>query len=231
MKIIGLVGGFTWQGAVSYYREINQATRARLDITHSAECILRSIDCARLNNLQTQHLFDDSAAVLIDAAKSVERAGADVVLLCTNTLHVHAPAVADALSIPLLHIADAIAQEALANGLQSVGIIGTRFTMEHSFYRQRLKENHGLDVVIPNGAECDLIDEIMFSEVYTGEITPETTAVIRKCIDNLISEGAQGIVFTNSALATAMQDSHPPVIYFDAPMIHAIRAVDWALPE
>ncbi len=231
MKIIGLVGGFTWQGALQYYRELNQATRDRLDVTHSAECILRSIDCARLNNLQKEQRYDEAAAVLVDAAKSVERAGADVVLLCNNTLHVHAKAVAAALDIPLLHIADAIAQESLANGLNKLGIMGTRFTMEHSFYRQRLAEQHNIEAIIPTVAECDMIDDIMFTEVFSKDISPDALRTLDDCINKMVDRGAEAIVFSDSYLASVMQSTQPRVIYFDAPQIHALRAVDWALPE
>lgn len=229
MKLIGLIGGMSWESTESYYRLINQAVKARLGGLHSARLLLYSVDFHEIEMLQRSGDWDTAGRLLADAARSLQAAGAECVLLCTNTMHKVAPAIEAAVSIPLLHIADATAAAIVAAGHTRVGLLGTRFTMEEAFYRERLASRHGLDVLIPAAAERADVNRIIYQELCLGVIREDSRARYREAIRQLVAAGAQAIILgcTEISLLVSALDASVPL--FDTTALHARAAVDVAL--
>ena len=229
MKTIGLIGGMSWESTVDYYRRLNELVKARLGGQHSAKIILNSVDFAEIEELQRLAAWDEAGARLAQAARSLETAGADFLLLCTNTMHKVAPAIESATRLPLLHIADATAAAIHRQGVERVGLLGTRFTMEQDFYRGRLVNRHGLDVIVPENAERDVVHDVIYQELCLGEVRAESRDAYRRIIANLVERGAQGIILgcTEIAMLVSAADSTVPV--FDTTTLHAQAAVDAAL--
>jgi len=199
---------------------------------HSAKIVMISIDFARLEAQQTSNRWDEAAADLAQAARQLERAGAECVLICANTMHKAAPAVQTAVGIPLLHIADAAGERARAAGLSKVALLGTRYTMEEGFLKDRLSERFGLEVLIPGKIERDLIHRVIFEELVLGRILPKSKATYLRIIDDLAAQGAQGIILGCTEIGLLIQQSdRPDVPFFDTVRVHAEAAVDWALQE
>ncbi|MFJ3514058.1 MULTISPECIES: aspartate/glutamate racemase family protein [unclassified Streptomyces] len=228
MKTIGLLGGMSWESTAEYYRLLNEFTRERLGGLHSARCVLYSVDFAEIEQLQVQGRWDESGRVLAAAARSLEAAGADLVLLCTNTMHKVADQVQAAVSIPLLHLADATADAVRAQGLQRVGLLGTAFTMEQDFYRGRLAAG-GLEVSVPDADGRALVHRVIYEELCLGVVREESRTAYREVIAGLVAAGAQGIILgcTEIELLVGTEDSPVPV--FPTARIHAAAAVDAAL--
>ncbi len=229
MKNIGLIGGVSWESTAEYYRLINQALNARVGGLHSAKCILYSLDFAEVEELQRHGQWTEVARLLVSAAQSVERAGADFLLICANTLHKLADTVQANIRIPLLHIADATAAQVKQAGFQRVGLLGTRFTMEKDFYRSRLTNVHGLEVVIPNPADRDMVHRIIFDELCVGRRLPESRAAMATIMGRLVDQGAEGIILGCTELGLLIRDGDSRVPLFDTTRIHALAAVDFAL--
>ncbi|MFJ6888282.1 aspartate/glutamate racemase family protein [Streptomyces californicus] len=228
MRTIGLIGGMSWESTAEYYRLINEHTRDRLGGLHSARCVLYSVDFAEIERLQTEGRWAEAGEVLADAARAVQAAGADMVLICTNTMHKVADAVAAAVSVPLLHLADATADAVHAAGVRRVGLLGTAFTMEQDFYRGRL-EGRGLDVRVPDAAGRALVHEVIYGELCLGEVREESRAAYREIIRSLVADGAEGVILgcTEIELLIGAEDSPVPV--FPTARLHALAAVDAAL--
>ncbi|MGW6834637.1 aspartate/glutamate racemase family protein [Streptomyces sp. NPDC054949] len=228
MKTIGLLGGMSWESTAEYYRLLNEFTRERLGGLHSARCVLYSVDFAEIERLQAQGRWDEAGEVLADAARSLEAAGADLVLLCTNTMHKVADQVQAAVSVPLLHLADATAEAVRARGLRRVGLLGTAFTMEQDFYRGRLAAG-GLEVSVPDADERALVHRVIYEELCIGVVREESRTAYREVIAGLVAAGAEGIVLgcTEIELLVGAEDSPVPV--FPTARIHAAAAVDAAL--
>lgn len=228
MKTIGLLGGMSWESTAEYYRLLNEFTRERLGGLHSARCVLYSVDFAEIERLQAQGRWDEAGDVLADAARSLEAAGADLVLLCTNTMHKVADQVQAAVSVPLLHLADATAEAVRARGLRRVGLLGTAFTMEQDFYRGRLAAG-GLEVSVPDADERALVHRVIYEELCIGVVREESRTAYREVIAGLVAAGAEGIVLgcTEIELLVGAEDSPVPV--FPTARIHAAAAVDAAL--
>lgn len=231
MKIIGLLGGMSWESSIEYYRIINETVRERLGGMHSARCVLYSVDFAGIERLQHAGKWDEAARVLVEAASRLEAAGAGFVLLCTNTMHKLAEALQAGMGVPLLHIADATASEIRARGIRRVGLLGTRFTMEEDFYRGRLADVHGLDVIVPNASARQEVHRVIYEELVQGKILAASRAAYGKFIQDLVARGAEGIVLgcTEIGLLVGAQDA--PVPLFDTARIHAVAAVDRALEQ
>lgn len=229
MKTIGLIGGMSWESSSEYYRLVNEDVRARLGGAHSAACILHSFDFAEIEQLQRADAWDEAGRLLVDAAISLERAGAGLLVLCTNTMHRLAPEIEAAAAIPLVHIADPTAEAALAAPAQTVGLLGTRFTMEGDFYRGRLEGRHGLSVLIPEEPDRSAIDEIIYDELVVGRVRDESRRRYRAAIDRLVGRGAEGIVLgcTEIGLLIGADDAEVPL--FDTTRLHARAAVTLAL--
>ena len=229
MRTIGMIGGMSWESSIEYYRIINEAVRARLGGLHSAKSIMYSVDFAEVEALSSGGRWDKVAEQLIAAARSAERGGADFVLICTNTMHKLADDVQQHIQIPLLHIADATAGRIRGLGLKTVGLLGTKFTMEQDFYRGRLTEKHDLEVLIPCAEERDLVHRVIFDELCLGQINPASRAQYVSIMERLADAGAQGIILGCTEISLLVHEGDGPVPVFDTTRIHAEAAVEWAL--
>ncbi|MEM6808081.1 MAG: aspartate/glutamate racemase family protein [Pseudomonadota bacterium] len=230
MKTIGLLGGMSWESTTLYYRLINEATRERRGGFHSAPIAMVSVDFAEIEALQRSGDWHAAGAQLADDARAIERAGADVLLICTNTMHKVAGAIAEAIDIPLLHLADATAERIRADGLDRVALLGTRFTMAEMFYRGRL-EAQGLTVDVPNSGDMELVHEVIFDELCQGVINPDSRADYRRIIDALAADGTQGVIAGCTEIGMLVSPEDCPVPLYDTTVIHAQTAVDWALSD
>jgi aspartate racemase len=229
MKTIGLIGGMSWESSVQYYQIINRTVRERLGGFHSAKCILYSVDFAEIELLQRQGRWEDATPLMIEAARSVERAGADFLVICTNTMHKMADDVQKQIDIPILHIADATAREITDRGLKKVGLLGTRFTMEEDFYRGRLSAKHGLEVLIPTAEQREVVHRIIFDELCAGIIKQSSELIYLEIIEGLAREGAQGIILGCTEIGLLVKQEGCPIPLFDTTVIHSVAAVDYAL--
>ncbi|MGE5841059.1 MAG: aspartate/glutamate racemase family protein [Deltaproteobacteria bacterium] len=229
MKTIGLIGGMSWESTIPYYRIINETVRERLGGFHSAKLVLYSVDFHEIEMLQRSGAWDKSGRMLAQAARSLQAAGVDFLVLCTNTMHKVADAIESAVSIPLFHIADPTAQEIKKVGLTRIGLLGTRFTMEQDFYRGRLHDQHHLDVLIPDDADREVVHRVIYEELVLGVVRDESRAEYRRIIKNLVDHGAQGAILgcTEISMLVGPQDS--PVPLFDTTSLHARKAAEYAL--
>jgi aspartate racemase len=227
--VIGLIGGMSWESSAEYYRIINREVRNRLGGVHSAKSLMWSVDFGDIERLQHDGDWDALTEQMKDAAIRLERGGADFVLMCTNTMHRMADAVAGAIDIPLLHIADATGEKVKAAGFSRVGLLGTAFTMEQDFYKGRLRDRFGLDVLVPEPHERRVIHEIIYNELVAGQVLDGSRTAYREIIASLVARGAQAIILgcTEIMLLVSQADSAVPL--FDTTTIHAIAAVDRAL--
>jgi aspartate racemase len=229
MKTIGLIGGMSWESTAVYYRLLNEAVKARLGGLHSASCILYSVDFAVVEEYQRQGRWQEAERVLVNAAQSVERAGADLLLICTNTMHKLADEVQAGIRIPLLHIADATAAAIQRAGVRQVGLLGTRFTMEEEFYRGRLTKRHGLPVLIPSSEDRAAVHRIIFEELCLGTVRPDSKVQMATIMSRLVEAGAEGIVLGCTELDLLVQGEDCRVPLFDTTREHALEAVELAL--
>lgn len=229
MKTLGLIGGMSWESTVPYYQQINQTVKTHLGGLHSARLILYSVDFAQVEHLQATGQWAAAGELLADVAKKLEGAGADALVLCTNTMHKVADAITAAVHIPLLHIADPTALAIQQAGLKKVGLLGTRFTMEQDFYRSRLEHTHGLSVLTPPQADRDLVHQIIYEELCLGQVRDASRQAYRRVITDLQAQGAQAIILgcTEISLLVQAHDSDLPL--FDTTALHARSAALWAL--
>jgi aspartate racemase len=221
----------SWESTVPYYQKINEFVKIRLGGLHSARIILYSVDFHDIERLQHLDRWEEASKILISAAKSLEVAGADFLILCTNTMHKIAPSIESAVSIPLLHIADATASEVKHAGVQTVGLLGTRFTMEQEFYRERFEKNHGINVIIPEEEDREFVHRVIYDELCLGLISNTSRVRYRKVIDRLVQNGAEGVIFGCTEISLLMSQSDSPVPVFDTTSIHAASAVNFAFQE
>ena len=228
MRVIGLVGGMSWESTVPYYREINEAVRDALGGLHSAKLVLYSVDFHDIEQLQHAGEWNTAGRLVADAARAVERAGADFIVLCTNTMHKVAPMIESAVRIPLLHIADPTAEAIRNAGVSTVGLLATRFTMEQSFYIDRLRE-HGLQVVLPREQDRALVHRVIYEELCLGRIVAGSRDAYRRINTDLVARGAEGIILGCTEITLLIGDSDSPVPLFDTTRIHARTAAAWAL--
>jgi aspartate racemase len=229
MKTIGLIGGMSWESSAAYYRAINEAVRDRLGGLHSAECLMYSINFAEVELLQREARWGEASVLLAQAARRLERGGADCIVLCTNTMHKLSDAIEASVAIPMLHIADATALRIHAAGLRRVGLLGTNFTMEEDFYRGRLETRHGLEVLIPEPAERGAIHRVIYDELCQGILLEQSRAAYRAAIANLAARGAEGVILGCTEIGLLVGPADSPVPLFDTTRIHAEAAVEWAL--
>ena len=229
MKTIGLIGGMSWESTANYYRDINERVKQRLGGLHSARILLYSVDFQEIERLQHQGRWDEAGEQLGDIARRLEGAGADVVALCTNTMHKVAPAIEAALRVPFLHIADPTAQAVKQAGIGRIGLLGTRFTMEEDFYRGRLVQRHGLDVIVPDPAERETIHRVIYDELCLGKVEERSRRAYREIIAHLVERGAEGVILGCTEIAMLVSPADSPVPLFDTTQLHAVSAVDFAL--
>ena len=229
MKTIGLIGGMSWESTIPYYRQINETIRERMGGLHSARVVLYSVDFHEIEQLQRAGDWDSAGAILAEAARSLEAAGAAFLVLCTNTMHKVASHIEAAVNIPLLHLVDPTAAEIKRAGYSTVGLLGTRFTMEQAFYRDRLCEHHGLRVVVPETEDREVVHRIIYEELCLGIIKPESRSEYRRVMKSLATQGVQAIILgcTEISLLVDQHDSEVPL--FDTTAIHARSAAEEAL--
>jgi aspartate racemase len=228
MKTIGLLGGMSWQSSIEYERLINEGVRARLGGTHSADLVIRSYDFSRIEALQAAGDWDAAGDLLAADAAMLERAGAEIILLCTNTMHLLADRIEAAIGVEFLHLADATAQAVLAAGVERVALLGTRYTMEHDFYRGRLAD-HGLDVIVPGTDDRALVHDVIYDELVQGLVRPESKAGYLAVIDRLVDRGARGVIAGCTEIELLVGAADLAVPYFPTTTLHAAAAVEAAL--
>ena len=228
-KVIGLIGGMSWESSAEYYRIINQTIRARLGGLHSACCLMWSFDFAEIEALQHAEQWDDATAEIITAARRLEQGGADLLVICTNTMHRMADQVQAAIGIPLLHITDPTAAQIKRAGLTKIGLLGTAFTMEQNFYKGRLANKHALDVLVPGADDRAEMHRVIYEELVQGRVVPASRQAYRDVIARLVDRGAQGVILgcTEIMLLLTQEDSKVPL--FDTTRLHAEAAADWSL--
>jgi aspartate racemase len=229
MKTIGLIGGMSWESSQEYYRIINEGIHARLGGVHSGKIAMVSIDFAEMEILQKQGRWEEATAMMLATARQVKAAGADFIVICTNTQHRDAEDVQRATGLPLLHIADATAEKICTLGLRKIALLGTRFTMEQDFYKGRLEHNFGLEVLIPGPEEREIVHRVIYDELVVGTINPASKAQYREIIAGLAVRGAQGIILGCTEIGLLVKQADSPVPLFDTTQIHAEAAVEYAL--
>ncbi|MHB8345938.1 MAG: aspartate/glutamate racemase family protein [Acidiferrobacterales bacterium] len=231
MRTLGLIGGMSWESTVPYYRLINEAVKERLGGFHSARIVLYSVDFHEIEHLQRSGDWAAAGRLLAQAGVALHTAGAEGLVLCTNTMHKVASAIERAVAIPLLHIADATGEDIRHYGLATVGLLGTRFTMEEDFYSGRLRERHGLEVVIPGTVDRELIHRVIYDELCLGKVLDPSRGECQKIMQRLVDRGAQGVILGCTELSLLVGAKDAPVPVFDTTGIHARRAAEWALED
>jgi aspartate racemase len=231
LKTIGLIGGMSWESTVPYYRRINELVGERLGGLHSAEIVMVSVDFQPIEELQHAGRWSETGDILAGAARRLEGAGADFLVLCTNTMHKVVGAIEAAVTIPLLHIADATAAAVKQRKLETVGLLGTRFTMEQDFYRGRLEAGHGIEVIVPDTDGRELVHRVIYDELCRGEVVDASRHAYVDVIETLVHRGAEGIVLGCTEIGLLVSSADAPVPVFDTTEIHAAAAVDLALTD
>jgi len=229
MKTIGLIGGMSWESTVDYYRIINQEVGRRLGGLHSAKILMYSVDFGELEPLMREGKWEEIGGHMATIAKTLESGGADVILLCTNTVHKVAGWIERAITVPFIHIADATGEEITRKGLKKVALLGTRYTMEGDFYRDRLTEKFGLSVLIPPDDERGIINDVIFNELCKGGINQSSKDQFKAVIKGLVGRGAEGIILGCTEIIMLIKQGDCPVPLLDTTSIHALRAVEYAL--
>lgn len=228
MRTLGLIGGMSWESTALYYQQINRGVQDALGGLHSAQLILISVDFAKVAHLQQQGRWEEAGVMLANAAQSLQKAGAETIVLCTNTMHKVADMIEQAITVPLLHIADATAANIVAQNISKVALLGTAFTMEQDFYRERLQAQ-GLEVLLPNESERANLHRIIYEELCLGKVLPESRQTYTNIMQRLVNEGAQGIILGCTEIVMLVGDVDVNVPLFDTTAIHAQAAVDFAL--
>jgi aspartate racemase len=229
MKRIGLLGGMSWESSAEYYRFVNEATRDRLGGLHSADCLLRSVDFVEIERLQRDGAWDEAGARLAAEAAMLVAAGAELIVLCTNTMHKVAGAITAAVDVPFVHIADTTAEAVRARGFGTVGLLATGYTMEQDFYVGRLREQHGLEVLVPDEADRRIVHGVIYEELCVGIVDDGSREEYRRIIRGLVDRGAQGILLGCTEIDLLIGQADSPVPVFDTTRLHAERAVELAL--
>lgn len=231
MKTIGLLGGMSWESTASYYQLINESIKKELGGLHSAKIALYSVDFAEIEKLQHQGEWDKTAKILTRAAQGIEKAGADFILICTNTMHLVAPQVQAGITVPLLHIADATAEEIIKQDIKKIGLLGTAFTMEQDFYRGRLEKQYKLSVITPDEADRAIVHQVIYEELCLGEIRDASRHEYLRIIDKLVEQGAEGVILGCTEIALLVKPEDTDIQLFDTTKIHALKAVEKALEK
>ena len=229
MKTLGLIGGTTWHSTVDYYRLINQGVQERLGGHSSAAMVMVSVDFAPVEDLQEKGDWSRLGRLMVRAARTLEGAGAEAIVICANTMHQLAPAISAAVRLPLLHIADAAAAAVRGEGMKTVGLLGTRYTMEMDFYRARLEKEHGLKVLVPDAPERAVVHDVIYDELGRGLVREESRRAYVKIIEGLARRGAQGVILGCTEIPLLIKEKDSPVPVFDTTALHAAAAVDFAL--
>lgn len=229
MKTIGLIGGMSWESSIEYYRLINEGIREKLGGLHSAVSLMYSVDFAEIEALQHADMWAEATRDMIDAAQRLEKGGADFVVICTNTMHKMADEMQKNIGIPILHIADASAERIKARHFHKVGLLGTMFTMEEDFYKGRLEKKHGLEILVPGKEDREIVHQVIYDELVLGKIEASSKKQYRRIIDDLVQNGAEGILLGCTEIGLLVKEEDSKVPLFDTTLIHAEAAVEYAL--
>lgn len=229
MKTIGMIGGMSWESSLEYYRIVNERVASRLGGVHSAKSLMISVDFAEIETLQREGRWDEATQMMVEAAQSLQLGGADFIVICTNTMHKMADEVAASVNIPLLHIADATAEQIVARGFKRIGLLGTRFTMEEDFYKGRLEKKFALDVLTPEKADRDIVHRVIYEELVLGKTEAASKAEYLRIIKDLQAHGAKGIILGCTEIGLLVKQSDCSLPLFDTTLLHAEAAVEFAL--
>lgn len=229
MKTIGLLGGMSWESTSLYYKWINEGIKRRLGGLHSAKVVMVSLDFQEIEDLQHTNKWSESGELLRKAARQVEAGGADFLLICTNTMHKVAPQIEEAIRIPLIHIADATAEEIKGKGIKTVGLLGTRFTMEQDFYAGRLKDKHGLRVITPSKEDREVVHQVIYNELVLGVVREDSRRKFITIMDKMREQGAEGVIEGCTEIVMLVQQENTTIPLFDTTAIHAQKAVEMAV--
>lgn len=229
MKTIGLIGGMSWESSRQYYTIINESVKEKLGGLHSAKSLMYSVDFEEIGKLQHKGEWDKLTELMIEAAKNLEKGGADFIIICTNTMHKMAEEIQNNIQIPLLHIADSTAEKIKQKDIKKIGLLGTKFTMEDDFYKGRLIDKFGIDVIIPNDEERQIIHDVIYNELCLGKIKQSSKEKFKNIIQNLVSDGAEGIILGCTEIPLLIKQEDIEVYLFDTTTIHAKSAVEYAL--
>ncbi len=229
MKTIGLIGGMSWESSIEYYRIINEFTHSRLGRLHNARSLMYTVDFDEIEILQRENRWAELDEVLADAALRLQKGGADFIVICTNTMHKSVPRISQVVSLPILHIADATARRVKAAGIDRIALLGTRYTMEEDFYKGRLINDYGLEVLIPEKEERDEIHRVIFEELVVGKTLPSSREYYLQVIDRLVKSGAQGVILGCTEIGLLVKETDRSIPIFDTTRVHAETAVDMAL--
>lgn len=230
MKTIGLIGGMSWESTSEYYRIINEEIKERLGGLHSAKCLINSVDFEEIEQCQSSGDWDGAGEILGNAAYSLQKGGADFIIICTNTMHKVVEKIKEKIDIPVLHIADATAKEIKRKDIQKVGLLGTKYTMEQDFYKSRIEE-HDIKVIVPSGTNREKVNEVIYTELCLGKIVVQSREYYKRVIEELVQEGAQGIILGCTEIGLLIKQENVSVPIFDTTHIHAIEAVKVALDK
>ncbi|EEK94972.1 MULTISPECIES: aspartate/glutamate racemase family protein [Bacillus] len=230
MKTIGLIGGMSWESTSEYYRIINEEIKERLGGLHSAKCLINSVDFEEIERCQSSGDWDGAGEILGNAAYSLQKGGADFIIICTNTMHKVVEKIKEKIDIPVLHIADATAKEIKRKDIQKVGLLGTKYTMEQDFYKSRIEE-HDIKVIVPSGINREKVNEVIYTELCLGKIVVQSREYYKRVIEELVQEGAQGIILGCTEIGLLIKQENVSVPIFDTTHIHAIEAVKVALDK
>ncbi|MGE7893181.1 aspartate/glutamate racemase family protein [Bacillus cereus] len=230
MKTIGLIGGMSWESTSEYYRIINEEIKERLGGLHSAKCLINSVDFEEIERCQSSGDWDGAGEILGNAAYSLQKGGADFIIICTNTMHKVVEKIKEKIDIPVLHIADATAKEIKRKDIQKVGLLGTKYTMEQDFYKSRIEE-HDIKVIVPSGTNREKVNEVIYTELCLGKIVVQSREYYKTVIEELVQEGAQGIILGCTEIGLLIKQENVSVPIFDTTHIHAIEAVKVALDK
>lgn len=228
---MGLIGGMSWESTASYYQTLNQGIKKQLGGLHSAKIILHSVDFSEIERLQHQQRWDELGDILSTAALNIESSGADFLMICTNTMHKVAPIIESSVTIPLLHIADATARTLVRDKIETVGLLGTKFTMQEAFYKGRISGNYGIDVVVPREKDQETIHSIIYNELCQGEIRPQSRMEYIRIIDDLVNDGAQAIILGCTEIGLLVKQHHTEIPLYDTTEIHAQSAIKLATSD
>ncbi|NSL67245.1 aspartate/glutamate racemase family protein [Bacillus toyonensis] len=228
MNTIGLIGGMSWESTSEYYRIINEEIKERLGGLHSAKCMIYSVDFEEIERFQSNGDWNGAGEVLGNAAYSLQKGGADFIIICTNTMHKVIEKIKENIHIPVLHIADATAKEIKRKDIQKVGLLGTKYTMEQDFYKLRIEENH-IKVMVPSKKDREKVNEVIYTELCLGKITSQSREYYKRVIEELVQEGAQGIILGCTEIGLLIKQEDVSIPIFDTTHIHAVEAVNFAL--
>lgn len=231
MKIIGLLGGMSWESTAEYYRLINQGVNQRLGGVHSAKIVMVSVDFAEIERLQKQAKWAEATQKMIETARQIEAAGADFLLICTNTMHLMAAEVQAAIGIPLIHIADVLARAVLNRGFDTIGFLATRFTMQGDFYTGRLERDFGLKVILPSLEDQEIVHRVIYEELVVGKVLASSRDAYLKIIEKMAAQGAKGVALACTEIGLLVKEDASPLPLFDTTPIHAQAAVEFALQD